>query len=52
MVRAYASAENLPSIRLAERVGMRLMERFERSDGEHVWFGVRYELPREARPVG
>jgi RimJ/RimL family protein N-acetyltransferase len=52
VVRAYASAENLPSIRLAERVGMRLMERFERSDGEHVWFGVRYELPREPRPVG
>ena len=51
VVRAYASAENLPSIRLAERVGMRLMERFEGRDGDHVWHGVRYELAREDRPV-
>jgi aminoglycoside 6'-N-acetyltransferase len=46
VVRAYASAENLPSIRVAEKVGLRLVERFEhRSDGE-VWSGVRYELRR------
>jgi aminoglycoside 6'-N-acetyltransferase len=51
IVRAYASAKNLPSIRLAERVGMRLMERFEGRDGDHVWHGVRYELAREDRPV-
>jgi RimJ/RimL family protein N-acetyltransferase len=46
LVRAYASAENVPSIRVAEKVGMRLIERFEHeSDGE-TWFGVRYEARR------
>jgi aminoglycoside 6'-N-acetyltransferase len=51
LVRAYASAENLPSIRLAERVGMRLAERFERRHGDEVWSGVRYEVRRE-EPAG
>ena len=51
IVRAYASAENLPSIRLAERVGMRLAERFERRHGDEVWSGVRYEVRRE-EPAG
>ena len=46
IVRAYASAENTPSIRVAEKVGMKLMERFEGRDGDHVWFGVRYERAR------
>jgi RimJ/RimL family protein N-acetyltransferase len=46
IVRAYASAENTPSIRVAEKVGMKLMERFEGRDGDQVWFGVRYERPR------
>jgi RimJ/RimL family protein N-acetyltransferase len=46
VVRAYASAENAPSIRVAEKVGLQLMERFEGRDGDHVWFGVRYEKPR------
>jgi len=50
VVRAYASADNVPSIRVAEKVGMRLVERFaHRYDGE-VWYGVRYELRREDRP--
>jgi RimJ/RimL family protein N-acetyltransferase len=49
VVRAYASAENAPSIRLAERVGMRLMERFEGVDDGVRWTGVRYELRREDR---
>lgn len=49
IVRAYASAENLPSIRLAERVGMHLVERIEHRDGEHVWHGVRYEIDRAER---
>jgi RimJ/RimL family protein N-acetyltransferase len=44
IVRAYASAENTPSIRVAEKVGMKLMERFEGHDGDQVWNGVRYEL--------
>jgi len=46
IVRAYASAENAPSIRVAEKVGMTLMERFEGRDGDQVWFGVRYERTR------
>ena len=46
VVRAYASAENAPSIRVAEKVGMVLMERFEGRDGDQVWSGVRYEKPR------
>jgi aminoglycoside 6'-N-acetyltransferase len=46
VVRAYASAENLPSIRVAEKVGMRLVERFERTDDGETWQGVRYEIER------
>jgi RimJ/RimL family protein N-acetyltransferase len=47
VVRAYASAENVPSARVAEKVGMRLAERIERRSGSDVWFVVRYELRRE-----
>jgi RimJ/RimL family protein N-acetyltransferase len=43
VVRAYASAENIPSIRVAEKVGMQLMERFRHREGDEVWYGVRYE---------
>jgi RimJ/RimL family protein N-acetyltransferase len=43
-VRAFASAENLPSIRVAEKVGLRLMERFERTYEGKTWHGVRYEI--------
>lgn len=49
VVRAYASAENTPSIRVAEKVGMHLVERIEHRDGDEVWIGVRYELRREDR---
>lgn len=48
VVRAYASAENTPSIRLAERVGMHLVERIEHREGDQVWHGVRYEVDRDA----
>lgn len=51
VVRAYADADNTPSIRVAEKVGMRLMERFEHREGDEVWFGVRYERRREDTPV-
>ena len=44
IVRAYAGAENTPSIRVMEKVGMRLMERFQGSDGQETWTGVRYEV--------
>ena len=47
LVRAYASAENLPSIRLAEKAGMRLVERFDRRHEGEVWSGVRYEIRRD-----
>lgn len=51
VVRAYADADNTPSIRVAEKVGMRLIERFEHRDGDEVWFGVRYERRREDAPA-
>jgi RimJ/RimL family protein N-acetyltransferase len=47
VVRAYASADNLPSIRVAEKVGMRLVQRFEHRYGDEVWFGVQYERRRD-----
>jgi RimJ/RimL family protein N-acetyltransferase len=47
VVRAYASAENVPSIRVAEKVGMKLVERFEHVYGDEVWHGVRYEIRRD-----
>jgi RimJ/RimL family protein N-acetyltransferase len=51
VVRAYADADNTPSIRVAEKVGMRLIERFEHHEGDEVWFGVRYERRREDAPA-
>ena len=51
-VRAYASAENIPSIRLAERVGMHLIEHIEHREGDQVWHGVRYEVDRGDRSRG
>jgi aminoglycoside 6'-N-acetyltransferase len=51
VVRAYASAENLPSIRVAEKIGMRLVERFEHREGGETWSVVRYERRREDAPV-
>lgn len=47
VVRAYASAENVASLRVAEKVGMRLIERIEHRRDDEVWHGVRYELRRE-----
>jgi len=49
VVRAYASAENLPSHRVAEKIGMRLVERFGRGHGDQRRFVVRYELNRDDR---
>jgi RimJ/RimL family protein N-acetyltransferase len=51
VVRAYADADNTPSIRVAEKVGMQLIERFEHREGDEVWFGVRYERRRENAPA-
>ncbi len=47
VVRAYASSENLASIRVAEKAGMHLVERFEHHAGGRTWYGVRYERTRD-----
>src|SRR6185436_13490572 len=47
VVRAYASALNLASIRVAEKVGMRLIERVERRSGDRRFWVVRYEIGQE-----
>ena len=52
VVRAYADADNTASIRVAEKVGMRLIERFEHREGNEVWFGVRYERRAHGRAGG
>lgn len=49
VVRAYASAENLPSHRVAEKIGMRLVEKIERRHGDQRFFVVRYERRRDER---
>jgi RimJ/RimL family protein N-acetyltransferase len=50
VVRAFASAENVPSHRVAEKAGLKLVERFEgREDDGTVWRGVRFELHRDER---
>ena len=46
VVRAYASADNIASVRVAEKVGMKLMERIEHRYGNEIWYGVRYERRR------
>jgi len=50
VVRAYADAENTRSIRVMEKTGMRLVERFSGRDGGEVWVGVRYEVASQPRP--
>lgn len=49
VVRAYASADNVASVRVAEKVGLRLVEQFEHREGPERWVVVRYELRREDR---
>jgi RimJ/RimL family protein N-acetyltransferase len=46
VVRAYADANNASSIRVAEKVGMRLIERFEHREEDEVYLVVRYERRR------
>ena len=46
VVRAHASGDNTRSHRVAEKLGMRLVERFRRTDGGETWYGVRYERRR------
>lgn len=47
VVRIYANEENVPSIRVAQKAGLQLIERIERSYEGETWFGVRYELRRQ-----
>jgi RimJ/RimL family protein N-acetyltransferase len=49
VVRAYTSVQNVPSIRVAEKVGMHLVERIEHRHGDEVWHGLRYEARRSDR---
>jgi RimJ/RimL family protein N-acetyltransferase len=48
LVRAYADAENVASVRVAEKVGLAVVERFEATDDDGTWQGVRMELRRES----
>jgi aminoglycoside 6'-N-acetyltransferase len=50
IVRAHASAENAASIRVAEKVGLSLVERIAHREGNEVWYGVRYERRRPTGP--
>ena len=49
LVRIYADDDNVASHRVAEKSGMRLVERFSHEEDGEVWFGVRYELRRDDR---
>jgi RimJ/RimL family protein N-acetyltransferase len=48
VIRAYAGAQNSSSIRVMEKLGLQLIERFEGADEDGHWVGVRYELRRDA----
>jgi aminoglycoside 6'-N-acetyltransferase len=49
LVRAYASAENVPSHHVAENAGLTLVERFEGVEDGVRWSGVRFDLLRRDR---
>jgi RimJ/RimL family protein N-acetyltransferase len=46
LVRAYAEASNIASIRVAEKVGLPVAERFEEHEDQQVWHVVRMERRR------
>jgi len=46
MVRAYAEATNVASIRVAEKVGLPVAERFDEHEDDQVWHVVRMERRR------
>jgi RimJ/RimL family protein N-acetyltransferase len=46
VVRAYAEASNVASIRVAEKVGLPIAERFDEREDEQVWHVVRMERRR------
>lgn len=47
VVRAYADAENVASVRVADNVGLEVVERFEATDEDGTWHGVRMERHRQ-----
>jgi RimJ/RimL family protein N-acetyltransferase len=47
VVRAYADAENVASVRVADKVGLEVVERFDASDEDGTWHGVRMERRRQ-----
>jgi aminoglycoside 6'-N-acetyltransferase len=49
VVRIYADGDNVASHRVAEKSGLRLVERFRHEEGGETWYGVRYELARTDR---
>jgi len=49
VVRIYADGDNVASHRVAEKSGLRLIERFRHEEDGETWFGVRYELSRPRR---
>jgi RimJ/RimL family protein N-acetyltransferase len=46
LLRAYADAGNVASVRVAEKVGLEIVERFEGTDEGETWHGVRMERRR------
>jgi RimJ/RimL family protein N-acetyltransferase len=46
LVRAYADAANVASVRVADKVGLAVVERFQASDDDGTWHGVRMERRR------
>lgn len=48
VVRAYADAGNVASVRVAANVGLVVVERFQENDADGSWHGVRMERHRAA----
>jgi len=46
LVRAYAEASNVASIRVADKVGMPVVDRFTHDEDDQTWHVVRMERPR------
>ena len=49
-MRAYADAGNVASVRVAAKVGLPVVERFDEREDEQTWHGVRMERRRTPEP--
>jgi RimJ/RimL family protein N-acetyltransferase len=47
LVRAYAEASNIASVRVAEKVGLPVVQRFDEREDEQTWHVVRMERSRK-----